>query len=113
MRDQHAGAEPHVRTSGHTHHSPDAALPCSVPLPDPSRVGLDARQNPDLVSLQYSGSAERAGMAGPANEPGRIEVRAAGELFCLAGGLSAGAGADEPAVREELGGAVEQIRRAI
>jgi hypothetical protein len=70
-------------------------------------------QNPNLVFLQYSGSAERAGMAVPADEPGRIEVRAAGELFCLAGGLSAGAGADEPAGGEELGGSAERIRRAI
>jgi hypothetical protein len=70
-------------------------------------------QNSDLVSLQYSGSAERAGMAGQANEPGRIEVRAAGELFCLAGGLSAGAGVDEPAGGEELGGSAERFRRAI
>jgi len=69
--------------------------------------------NSDVVSFQHSGGAERTRMAGPADEPGRIEVRTTGELLSLAGGLSAGARVDEPAGGEELGGAAERLRRAV
>src|SRR5271165_4875900 len=107
MRHQYVGAEPHLRAPANPHHSTDPAMPRSVPIPDPPGSGLDARPHPDLVPVQHTGRAERAGMAGSADGSRRAEIRAARQLLCVDGGLWTGAETDEPTGGEELDGVAQ------
>src|SRR5438477_10080573 len=81
MRAQHRRTQPHFRTQRHTYGASVKALSGDLSLPDPSPGGVDVRAHPDVVSIQYSGGAERAGMAGAANGPGGIEYRQQGNCF--------------------------------
>src|SRR5260370_29748125 len=70
---------------------------------------MDGWPDSGLVPRQLSGRHERAGMAGPADGQGRVEVPAARELFCMDRGLRTGAEADEPTVGDELGRTPERF----
>ena len=71
-----------------------AALPVPVSLLDASGVRVHERTHPELVSVSDPDLPERAGMAGAADGRRKAELRAAGQLLSMGGGLGAGAAID-------------------